>query len=329
MTVHSMTTLCRIGRKTLWSLPRSSFQCLEQVRLLSDNSTRSRRRRKPSDFSFPQHRPRKVPIDFDDEPPVEMIRLNKAMSRKGLCSRREADAYLEKGWISLEGRILTTNDILIDASKIDQLELTGAASQDQRNRSTILLHKPYGIVSSQPESDNIPAVQLLTAENQFIPRSKQHTHGLQNLNQYHPRFQKGWAVAGRLDKYSTGLLVLTQSGKIVRDIIQPNSEVEKEYLVNYAKNTKDIEDKVEWLQGGVEHEGEWLEAVSVDLLDKGLIRIVLTAGRKHHIRRMFQTVGCPVEGLKRVRIGNVVLGSLPPGQWRYLGKNESFTEEMD
>mmetsp|Transcript_13559 Transcript_13559/g.28038 ORF Transcript_13559/g.28038 Transcript_13559/m.28038 type:complete len:311 (-) Transcript_13559:2090-3022(-) len=257
------------------------------------------------------------------------VGLNKLMAQNGLCSRKEADLYLANGWIRMNGEILTKEKhIKVDASKIVTLELTDEGKRDQSQRATILIHKPSSIVSCQPESEEqIPAVQLLTADRQYMGGSRNPNYQKEpkvNPNNYHPRFQKNWRVAGRLDQDSTGLLVLTQSGQIARQIIEEGSTMEKEYLVRIPGNTPNLAGKIEQLRKGVVHDGERLEAASVDQVFTNQLRIVLTAGKKHHIRRMFRALNCQVQALKRVRIGKVVLGDLPVGQWRYLGRQESF-----
>ncbi len=143
---------------------------------------------------------------------------------------------------------------------------------------------------------------------------------------------RGLAPAGRLDLDSTGLLVLTQDGRVARRLIGDDASIDKEYLVSV-----DWRDATAWsdaalarLRHGLELDGVALEPALVDRLGgntnhgRGRLRMVLREGRKRQIRRMCEAVGLRVTALERVRIGRVLLGELPPGQWRYLRDNETF-----
>ncbi|HYF43407.1 MAG TPA: pseudouridine synthase, partial [Ramlibacter sp.] len=142
---------------------------------------------------------------------------------------------------------------------------------------------------------------------------------------------RGLAPAGRLDIDSTGLLVLTQDGRIARQLIGEDSGIEKEYLVrvSYGEITTSVdkafpEVQLNRLRHGLSLDGQPLKPVQVAWQNAEQLRFVLTEGKKRQIRRMCELVGLKVVGLKRIRIGRVVLGQLPVGQWRYLGPNERF-----
>jgi 23S rRNA pseudouridine2604 synthase len=147
------------------------------------------------------------------------------------------------------------------------------------------------------------------------------------------------APAGRLDIDSTGLLILTQDGRVARTLIGEDSEVEKEYLVrvHWAPNgpqgaglvTQDVQavfprERLALLCHGLSLDGQPLRPAKVDWQNPEQLRFVLREGKKRQIRRMCEAVGLHVVGLKRVRIGRIVLGQLPMGQWRYLGPDERF-----
>ena len=143
---------------------------------------------------------------------------------------------------------------------------------------------------------------------------------------WHPGHARGLAPAGRLDIDSTGLLVLTQDGRIARHLIGEDSEVEKEYLVR-VETTREgplPESDLELLRHGLSLDGRALQPAKVSWANEDQLRFVLREGRKRQIRRMCEAVGLAVTGLKRVRIGSVVLGKLPAGQWRYLREDERF-----
>jgi 23S rRNA pseudouridine2604 synthase len=142
---------------------------------------------------------------------------------------------------------------------------------------------------------------------------------------------RGLAPAGRLDIDSTGLLVLTQDGRIARQLIGEDSGVEKEYLVrvSYGAALTGVQSafpaaQLALLRHGLSLDGKPLKRAQVDWQNPEQLRFVLTEGRKRQIRRMCELVGLKVTGLKRIRIGRVALGQLPLGQWRYLGEHEVF-----
>ena len=135
-------------------------------------------------------------------------------------------------------------------------------------------------------------------------------------------FLHGLAPAGRLDIDSTGILVLTQDGRVARHLIGEDSSVEKEYLVRVEGTLSDAD--LKRLNHGLSLDGEQLKPAKVSWQNEDQLRFVLREGKKRQIRRMCEMVGLFVVGLKRVRIGSVNLGKLPQGQWRYLRNNEQF-----
>lgn len=260
------------------------------------------------------------------------IRLNKWLAQQGLCSRREADAWIARGWIRVNGQIVTAAPAFVTDD--DHVQVHKQANQQQASATTIVLHKPLGIVSSQPEKGHAPAVQLLTADRQFRRGSsdndsyRRHRRHYDDSNHHdNPYRRRGWKVAGRLDINSTGLLVWTQSGVVAQLIVSPRSDVtplEKEYLVRIPASAENMAERLHALRQGVEDRGDFLQAKNIEQINPDQLRFVLTQGKYHHIRRMLDSVHLPVRALKRVRIGNVVLADLPLGQWRYLGPHENF-----
>ena len=242
----------------------------------------------------------------------EPVRLSKLMSERGLCSRREADSYIERGLVFVDGKRVSELGTKVDPDCA--IRLDSAASAQQQQRVTILLHKPVGYVSGQPEPGYQPAVTLICPETLW-------QDGRAN-QAFHPTHLKGLAPAGRLDIDSTGLLVLTQDGRIAKQLIGDDSDVEKEYLVR-VEGTLD-ERGLALLNHGLSLDGRRLRPAKVSWQNADQLRFVLKEGRKRQIRRMCELVGLKVAGLKRVRIGRVRLGDLPPGQWRYLRPDERF-----
>ena len=240
------------------------------------------------------------------------VRISKLMAERGLCSRREADVYIERGWVYVDGQQVT--QLGSRAQPSAKISLDKTAQTVQRRQVTILLNKPLGYVSGQPEPGCIPAVTLIRPENQYSPSVGGAPFSLAHL--------KGLAPAGRLDVNSTGLLVLTQDGRVARQLVGETSDIEKEYLVRIEGTLDDM--KLALLKHGLSLDGKPLKPAKVEPINADQLRFILNEGRKRQIRRMCELVGLRVVGLKRVRIGSVRLGRLPLGKWRYLSKDESF-----
>jgi 23S rRNA pseudouridine2604 synthase len=245
--------------------------------------------------------------------PDEGIRLSKALTEQGIASRREADDWIAAGWVRVDGQMAVLGQRVRPEQRID---IDPAARKEQARSVTILLNKPVGHVSGQAEDGYPPAAALITPANLWA----------EDKRPFHPGHARGLAPAGRLDIDSTGLLVLTQDGRIAKLLIGENSLVEKEYLVRVAHAFEDgvPDSALQLLRHGLELDGEALKPAKVSWANEDQLRIVLQQGKKRQIRRMCEAVGLQVVGLKRVRIGSVVLGKLPAGQWRYLRDDERF-----
>ncbi|MDQ3260748.1 MAG: rRNA pseudouridine synthase [Pseudomonadota bacterium] len=243
---------------------------------------------------------------------MEKIRVSKLMSEQGICSRREADSYIERGWVFLDGVQVT--ELGTRAFPNQKITLDQAAQKQQSEQVTILLNKPIGYVSSQAEPGYKPAVTLLSGASQF--------RGDVLQQRFDPKHLKGLAPAGRLDIDSQGLLVLTQDGRIAKQLIGQDSDIEKIYLVRVQGTLS--ESGLQSLNHGLALDGEALKPARVSWQNEDQLRFVLKEGKKRQIRRMCELVGLKVVGLKRIGIGNVKLGDLPIGQWRYLRSDERF-----
>lgn len=234
------------------------------------------------------------------------------MAQRGLCSRREADRYIERGLVFVDGERITGlgTKILPD----QEVVLSAEGRARQATQVTVLLNKPIGYVSGQAEDGYKPAVSLICAATRWkadkLPC------------QFNPGQLKGLVPAGRLDIDSTGLLVLTQDGRIARRIIGEDSDVDKEYLVRVSGTIK--ENGLKLLNHGLSLDGKKLKPAQVGWQNEEQLCFILHEGKKRQIRRMCELVGLKVIGLKRVRIGRVMLGNIPSGQWRYLGDDETF-----
>ncbi|NDD64533.1 MAG: rRNA pseudouridine synthase [Acidobacteria bacterium] len=240
----------------------------------------------------------------------EPIRLSKLMAQRGLCSRREADEYIAAGLVQVDGTVIS--ELGTRVSPESEVVLLPQARRRQSSLVTILLNKPVGFVSSQPEPGYRPAISLITPENQAgdCRRSLRREHW------------SGLAVAGRLDIDSQGLLIFTQDGRLARMIIGEERVLEKEYLVRIDGEA--TPERLRLLRHGLVLDGRPLLPARVERLNQDQLRFVLREGRKRQIRRMCELVGLEVIGLKRVRVGRVRLGQLPEGKWRFLEPGESF-----
>ncbi|MBP6369102.1 MAG: RNA pseudouridine synthase, partial [Burkholderiales bacterium] len=188
----------------------------------SATGVRQRRSSHPKPVS-PMRPPPSAPVtprpprhDNPDDP-----RLSKRMSELGLCSRREADEWIENGWVTVDGKVVDTLGTRV--SPHARIEVDPAASKHQSEQVTILLNKPIGYVSGQAEDGHQPAIVLIRPENRWAADPSQTT--------FKPGHLRGLAPAGRLDIDSTGLLVFTQDGRIAKLLIGRDSAIEKEYLV--------------------------------------------------------------------------------------------------
>ncbi|WP_186197164.1 pseudouridine synthase [Burkholderia gladioli] len=258
---------------------------------------------------------------FDDADETGMVRLSKRMSELGLCSRREADEWIEKGWVLVDGERIDTLGTKVRPEQ--NIEIDQRAQAAQAAQVTILLHKPVGYVSGQAEDGYEPAVTLITREN--------HWSGDHSALRFSPQHLRTLAPAGRLDIDSTGLLVLTQDGRIAKQLIGEQSDIDKEYLVRvrFGERLTDIDqhfpaESLAKLRHGLELDGAPLKPAMVSWQNGEQLRFVLREGKKRQIRRMCELVGLEVIGLKRVRMGHVMLGALPQGEWRYLSPDENF-----
>lgn len=242
---------------------------------------------------------------------IEKFRISKLLAERGICSRREADAFIEKGWVKVDGVVAKLGE---RAWPHQEITLDRPATQAQASTVTILLNKPVGYVSGQAEDGYTPAVALIKPESRWQLDRTDH--------RFVHRHLRGLAVAGRLDIDSTGLLVLTQDGRVARKLIGEDHAVDKEYLVRVSGRLD--ERGLALLNHGLSLDGKALKPAKVTWQNQDQLNFILNEGKKRQIRRMCELVGLRVIGLKRVRIGRVMLGDLPPGQWRYLRPDEQF-----
>lgn len=258
--------------------------------------------------------------DRDDRPaPTNApgsLRLSKYMGELGIASRREADEWIAKGWVRVDGRVVSELGSRVVPGQ--HVTVDAKARYVQAQKVTVLINKPVGYVSGQAEDGYEPALVLVKPANQWTED--------RSGTRFLPQHLRSLVPAGRLDIDSVGLLVLTQDGRVAKQLIGENSPVEKEYLVRVASADPAglSDDGLALLRHGLELDGEPLREALVEWVNEDQLRFVLREGKKRQIRRMCEAVGLQVLGLKRVRIGKLMLGDLPPGQWRYLRADEGF-----
>jgi len=247
---------------------------------------------------------------------TELVRLSKRMSELGLSSRREADEWIARGWVRVDGKVV--DELGSKVLPHQKVTVERQAAAEQSKRVTILINKPVGYVSGQAEDGYTPAVALIKPENRWSEDE------LDTV--FHPTQLRSLVPAGRLDIDSVGLLVLTQDGRVAKHLIGENTVVEKEYLVRvaYTAGGKLPDHELRRLNHGLSLDGKKLLPAKVSWQNEDQLNFILREGKKRQIRRMCEMVGLKVLGLKRVRIGKVRLGNLPEGQWRYVREDEMF-----
>jgi 23S rRNA pseudouridine2604 synthase len=236
----------------------------------------------------------------------EPIRVNKWLAQEGVCSRREAESLIAGGQIRIDGAVVTDPGRKISPGQV--LTVGEAGAKELAAAVTVVINKPIGLVSAQPEPGQVPAARLLTRK------------ALWGALKLDP--DPSWSLAplGRLDLDSRGLLILSQDGVLTRAVIGPQSLVDKEYIVDVAGAI--TPQKVRLLRHGLRLDDRALKPAKIELLAPQRLRFTLTEGRNRQIRRMCELVDLMVVDLFRVRIGPLALGALPEGRWRPMTPEE-------
>ena len=230
---------------------------------------------------------------------AEGIRINKFLSEAGLCSRREADRQVENGNVTIDGKIAVMGDRIFDGQKVCFM---GKEVTLEEEKILLAVHKPAGIVCTAEKREKNNIVDFIHYPKRIYP-------------------------VGRLDKDSTGLILMTNQGELVNKIMRAGNMHEKEYIVTVNKPVTDA--FLRGMSGGVPlvELGVTTRKCKVERLGKRKFKIILTQGYNRQIRRMCEYFGYRVEELQRVRIMNIHLGDLAPGTYRKLTTKE-YTELM-
>lgn len=225
---------------------------------------------------------------------VLKTRFNKYVAKKFDFSRREADRLIEQGKIMLNGQIVTNPAEQVDDRDLIELDFDEAAYKNKK--TYIMLNKPRGYVCSTNRDEGIPLRELVK------------------------ELDKKISPVGRLDKDSSGLILLSDDGTFTTKVIGENSNVQKEYYVKVHGLITD--GALEKLKEGVTLWNEKTRPTVIRRLGRNEFMITITEGKNRQIRRICQKVGYPVIELIRVRIGDVHLEQLELGAWRHLSVNE-------
>ena len=224
------------------------------------------------------------------------IRLNKFLAGKGIASRRKADELIAAGKIRVNGKIIRELGVKIDSEK-DRVEVDEKILAEQPKLIYFLLNKPAGFICS-----NSPTATERKIVVDLLPR---------NLRIF---------PIGRLDKMTTGLLILTNDGNLSFRLTHPKFECEKEYEVELDENL--TAERIRKIEAGVKLERRETKPTRVKNLGERRARIILTEGRNRQVRKIFGKVGCEVLKLRRLRVKNLRLGNLKVGEWRRLSAEE-------
>lgn len=233
-----------------------------------------------------------------DQEAAYPIRINRYLALKKICSRREADQFITEGKIAINGKIAKLGDKVDVDDKVEVVKALG------KKYVYLAFNKPKGIITHSPQGGEKSIDEIVKYSPKVFP-------------------------VGRLDKDSWGLIILSNDGRIVDSILNPEREHEKEYIVTVDKPVEP--EFVKKMSAGVRLDDGYVTKKSVVRKKSNFtFSIVLTEGKKHQIRRMCQALGQNIIDLKRVRVLNVSIGTVMPGQYRLIegAEKEKFLDKM-
>ncbi|HMW57198.1 MAG TPA: S4 domain-containing protein [Accumulibacter sp.] len=242
----------------------------------------------------------------------ESPRLAKRVSEIAACSRREADEWIENGWVSVDGEVITRLGARVNPKA--RIKIKDAADKHISESVTILFNKPSHPVAAGAAGERDDAVALIRLDNYWAEGG--------TIFRFQARHLRGLALAGKLDADEGGLLVFTQEGSVARRLTGRDARLEKEYHVHVEGELSSV--GLERLRHGLSLDKVKLLRAQVSWLHEQKLRFVLHESRKRQIQSMCEQVGLRVTEIKRVRIGGVSLGKLAVGKWRYLRADERF-----
>jgi len=222
----------------------------------------------------------------------EKIRINKFLSQCGVCSRREADRMIDSEMVLINGKIAKKGD---SVTEHDQVKVNGQLIRKENKEIIIAFHKPAGVVCTSSKKDKNNIIDYLKYPERIYP-------------------------VGRLDKESTGLILLTNNGQLMDDILRGRNFHEKEYIVTVDKPIS--HEIYQAMEQGVPILDTITRPCKIPVRREKTFHIILTQGLNRQIRRMCEYFGYRVKTLKRIRVMNINLGDLSEGKWRYLTEDE-------
>jgi pseudouridine synthase len=224
------------------------------------------------------------------------IRLNKYIAEKGIASRRKADELIANGKVKVNGKVAKELGVKVDEEK-DKVEIANEVIEANKDLVYLMLNKPAGYTTSSsptPDAKEI-VMDLIPSKPRVFP-------------------------VGRLDKATTGLLILTNDGVLAYRLTHPKFECEKEYEADLDDAL--TPERIRKIEAGVKLEGKTTKPTQVKILGEKKASVILTEGKNRQVRKIFGKVGCEVVKLKRIRVKQLTLGNLAIGKWRKLTKDE-------
>lgn len=222
------------------------------------------------------------------------MRLQKFLSAAGIASRRKAEALILEGKIKVNGTVIDKLGLVIDENS-DKVEYAGKNVTIKKDKIYIALNKPEGYISSTSNIDGNSVLKLIKTPAKIYP-------------------------VGRLDKDTTGLLLLTNDGEFANEITHPRHGCSKEYFAILDQDLLPAD--IKRLEKGMKINGKKIQGVKVTMAQNKSVRLILNEGVNRQIRRMLGGLGYTVKKLKRIRIGKMELGELKPGQWKKISKED-------
>lgn len=224
---------------------------------------------------------------------MSKVRLNKFIAQSGVASRRKSDDLILEGRVEINGQVVDQPGTLVDPKK-DKVLIDKAPIAARESSVVYLFHKPEGYLCS-------------------------HT-GKKTIYSFFSHDSRRLFSAGRLDKDSSGLMIITNDGSLTQKIIHPSSDLQKEYLVKTSAEVNASHLKA--LSSGCRIEGSFVRPIKVKKMRKGTIKITVKEGKKHEVRMLMENAALPVLSLKRIRIGNLMLGNLPVGAYKKVSVDD-------
>ena len=243
---------------------------------------------------------------------TEPVRLAKRVAELRACSRREAEQFITGGWVRVDGVVIESPQFRVTDQRV---EIDPAADLSQTEPVTLLLHKPPGYrMLDEGEANAPPATQLLTAATLW-------PEDISDLRPLKKHFANLTACVP-LETDASGLVVYTQDWRIARKLTEDAATLEHEVIVEVAGEL--APNGLKRLNRGIPYRGKTPPAIKVSWQNERRLRVALKGAQPGQIAHLCEAVGLQVLSMKRIRLGRVPLGKLPPGQWRYLLEDERF-----